>query len=148
MVSLELHLELHILIGNIDYREIYLTGEEDICPAPEAEGDTTVFPSDVWVIKGRVTDRSGHGIGGVTVSPYDKDLLFDKKLGTCMTDKDGYFIKSYRAEDIPELIDTNPDIYITVIDKEGKEVYNSKEPIKYEAGGIKVLDIKIKTRKR
>ncbi len=134
---------LYLKIGLIDYREIYLS-EEEICSAPEPGKDDTLIAADTWVVKGRVTDESGQGVSGLTVSPYDKDHLFDDKLGTTVTDNDGHFMMSYKTEDFRDLIKARPDIYLKVIDKEGKTLYTSKKAVKYEAGRIESFDIKIK----
>ncbi len=135
---------LYLRVGEIVYREIYLTGEEDICTPPKPGEDDTKPAPDVWVIKGRVTDESGRGIGRLTVSLYDKDHLFDAKLGTTVADEDGHFMVSYKAKDFRDLIEANPDIYLKVSDKEGKKLYSSRKAVKFEAGRVEEFDIRIK----
>ncbi len=137
---------LYLRIGGVDYREIYLP-EEDICTAPEPGSDDTMFQPETWVVKGRVTDESGRrGIGGVTVSLYDQDLLFDDRLGTTVTDEDGHFTMIYNTEDFRDFIEAKPDLYLKVLDKEGEELYASGKPVRYEAGHVEAFNIKIKKR--
>jgi hypothetical protein len=134
---------LYIKIGKIDYREIYLSGEE-VCSAPEPGKDDTMINAGTWVLKGRVTDESGQGISGLTVSPYDKELRFVNKLGTTVTDKDGYFMLSYETKNLRDLIEAKPDIYLNILGKEGKTLYTSRKAVRYEAGRIENFGIKIK----
>jgi len=97
-------------LGGVDYREIRLSGEAVICvpppdppvvqppvppvvqpPQPPDKPPTTPLPQDpgaspdAWVVRGRVTDDSGAGLGGLIVSVYDKDLIFDDRLGETTT---------------------------------------------------------------
>lgn len=134
---------IYLKIGKIDYREIYLTGEE-VCSAPEPGKDDTMITADTWVIKGRVADEKGEAFGGLTVSPFDKNHLFDNKLKTTVTGKDGYFMLSYKAKTLRDLIEERSDIYLNILDKEGKKLYTSKKAVKCEAGCIESFDIKIK----
>ncbi|MGQ3685432.1 MAG: carboxypeptidase-like regulatory domain-containing protein [Candidatus Loosdrechtia sp.] len=134
---------LSVRIGQIDYREISLSGE-DVCSAPEPGKDDTITDDDTWILKGRVTDENGRGIGGLTIRPFDKELRFANQLGATVTDKDGYFMLSYKTENLRDLIEVRPDIYLNVLDKEGKALYTSKKAVRYEAGRIEEFDIKIK----
>jgi len=97
-----------------------------------------------WVVKGQVKDASKQGLAGVTVTIYDKELLFDEKLGASVTDEDGHFIVSYRTDDFCDLIEANPDIYLKVMDKDGKTLYSSRKAIQFKARRVEVFDIKIK----
>jgi hypothetical protein len=144
--------------GSIDYREIILSGEEVVCvpppdpitpppPAPTPPVDdpplTNRPPRDYWIVRGRVTNRAGSGLAGFFVSVYDKDLFFDDRLGQAETDKDGNYSLTYRTEDFRDLIERKPDIYVKVIDRQGKTVYTSKGAIWYEAGRDETIDIEI-----
>ena len=134
---------LYLRIGQIDYREIYLTDEE-ICPPPEPGEDVTPVKPDTWIVKGRVTGKDGKGIAGLTVSLYDKDHVFDDRLGTTLTDEAGNFMVSYKAEEFPDLFEACPDIYLKVLDQDGKKLYSSRKKVRCEAGRIESFNIKIK----
>jgi hypothetical protein len=142
--------------GFIEYREIRLSGEESVCvPPPEPitppipippAGETlteAVPPRDYWVVRGRVTDKAGSSLAGLFVSVYDKDLFFDDRLGQSETDANGNYSLTYRTEDFRDLIERKPDIYIKVIDRQGKTIYTSKGAIRYEAGRDETIDIEI-----
>ncbi len=139
---------LFIRPGRIDYKAIYISDIKEVCTPPVSDTDETELPAGRWVVKGRVLDENGNGIGGVTVSLYDKDHIFDEKLGTFLTDNDGNFIARYEAEHFSDLIKANPDIYLKVFDKEGKTLYSSRKKIRFEAGRIESFDIKIKTKEK
>lgn len=134
---------LYLRIGRIDYREIYLTDEE-ICPPPEPGQDITPVAPDAWIVKGRVTDKDGRGVAGLTVSLYDKDHIFEDRLGTTLTDEAGNFMASYKNEEFPELFEESPGIFLKLLDQEGKELYSSKKKVKCKAGRIESFNIKIK----
>jgi hypothetical protein len=134
---------LYLRIGQIDYREIYLTDEE-ICPPPEPGEEVVPVKPDTWIVKGRVTDEEGRGIGGLTVSIYDKDHVFDDRLGTTLTDDTGNFMASYKSEEFRDLFEARPDIYLKVSDQEGKKLYSSRRKVKCKAGSIESFNIKIK----
>jgi hypothetical protein len=134
---------LFVKIGQIDYREIHLTDEE-ICPPPEPGEDVTPVEPDTWIVKGRVADEEGRGIGGLTVSLYDKDLIFDDRLGTTLTDEAGNFMAGYKTEEFLDLFEACPDIYLKVSDQEGNELYSSRKMVRCEAGRIESFNIKIK----
>jgi len=138
---------LFVNFGQIDYREIYLTDEE-ICQPPEPGEDVAPAEPDIWIVKGRVTDEEGRGISGLTVSIYDKDLLFDDRLGTTLTDEAGNFMASYKSEEFRDLFEACPDIYLKVLDQEGKKLYSSRKKVRCEAGRIESFNIKIKRTRR
>ena len=139
---------LFIRPGRINYKAIYISDIKEVCTPPVSDTDETEFPAGRWVVKGRVLDENGNGIGGVTVRLYTKDHIFDEKLGTFLTDKDGNFIARYEAEHFSDLIKANPDIYLNVIDKEGRTLYSSSKKIRFEVGRIESFDIKIKTKEK
>lgn len=155
--------------GTIDYREIILSGEESVCvPPPETPAQPSPFgptgdtptptptpgtgtgsaqlekpPRDYWVVKGRVTTRAGTGLSGVFVSIYDKDLFFDDRLGEAETDESGNYSLTYLTADFRDLIERKPDLYMKVIDKNGKTLAKVEKKIWYEAGRVEIVDIQI-----
>ncbi len=134
---------LFVKIGQIDYREIYLTDEE-ICPPPEPGEEIIPVEPDAWIVKGRVTDEEGRGIGGLAASLYDKDRIFEDRLGTTLTDDAGKFMFVYKTEEFSEFFEANPDIYLKVLDQKGKKLYSSRKKVRCKAGCIESFNIKIK----
>jgi len=150
--------------GFIEYREIRLSGAESVCvpppdpivppppdlgPPPELiAGSSTPAkedapPRDYWVVRGRVTDKSGKGLGGLFVSVYDEDLFFDDRLGEAETDAQGSYSLTYRTEDFRDLIEKKPDLYLKVIDAQGRTLHTLKGRVWYESGRVETIDIEI-----
>ncbi len=69
--------------------------------------------------RGRVVDERGEGMGGLVVSLFDRDRIFEDRLGTTQTDENGEFSFTYRTEDFPDLFDAHPDLYLKILDAEG-----------------------------
>lgn len=135
--------QLMVSIGKIDYREIVLSKSDQTCTEPEP-GDVDPVPKDeIWAVQGRVRDNTDQPMPGLTVNLYDKDLLFDEKLGNTKTDKEGIFRFSYKTKDFPDLIEKNPDIYLKVTDAKGKSLYVTRKAIHFVAGKKEVFNIKL-----
>ena len=134
---------LFVKVGQIDFRLIVLDDKEEPC-VPPGQGNHGDLNPDTWVVRGKVFDQDEQPLGGLTVSLYDKDLLFDDKLGSTVTDEDGHFMLSYPADDLRDLIEANPDIYVKVLDKERKTLYSSRKSVKCEGGRVEVFNIKVK----
>ncbi len=138
---------LFVKIGQIDYREIILTGPKEVCTPPEPEGNQTeepMPPTSAWIVRGKVTDESGQSLSGLTVSLYDKDLLFDDILGTTLTDANGDFKFIYSTEAFRDLFEKRPDVYLKVLDSEGKTLYTSRKAVRCEARHEEVINVRIK----
>jgi hypothetical protein len=140
--------------GSIDYREIILSGEAVVCPPPPIEPPVEppvepetpaeeVPPRDYWIVRGRVTDKSGKGLGGLFVSLYDEDLFFDDRLGQAETDENGKYSLTYRTHEFRDLFERKPDLYLKVIDKKGKSLFVLKGRVWYESGRVETIDIEI-----
>ncbi len=138
---------LFVTPGKIDYRAICLADESQVCTPPEPDKQEPAPPPATWVVKGRVVDKEGKGMAGLTVSLFDKDLLFDDYLGTRKTNDNGDFDFIYRREGFKDLFEKIPGIYLKVLDKDGKMLYTSKKPVKATPGEVKVFNIQIDTSK-
>ncbi|NJM62401.1 MAG: hypothetical protein HC849_22940 [Oscillatoriales cyanobacterium RU_3_3] len=102
------------------------------------------FAADVWVARGRVVDENSEGIGGLVVSLFDRDLIFDDRLGTTQTDENGEFIVTYRTADFQDLFDAHPDLYLKILDAEGNTLYSSEEAVRCEADRVEVFEITLR----
>jgi hypothetical protein len=139
---------LYINPGRIDYRLIVLDdrGEKvrtGTPPQPE-RGDTTAPPTDAWSFSGKVVDENGQPVRGMIVSLYDKDLAFDDRLGAGLTDNDGHFKMTYRADDFRDMFQKNPNLYVKVLNSSGNTLFRTRKPIHAEAGRTVDFQIKIK----
>ncbi len=99
--------------------------------------------SSGWTVRGRVTNKSGSGVRGLTISLYDEDLFFDDQLGETKTDASGDYNFTYGPDDFRELFDKRPDLYLKVLDRKGKTLYDSACDVEYEAGRVEVINIEL-----
>jgi len=136
---------LYLKIGQIDVRQIVLPEPAPPCtpPQPESGGDVDV-PPDAWIVRGNVSYDDRQPGAGLTISLYDKDLLFDDKLGTTQTDATGNFRIIYRTEAFRDLFERKPDLYLKVLDARGKVLYNSRKAVRSEAGRVEEFQITLK----
>ena len=125
-----------------EYDGALATDDEKPISLEPDEGAPTEAP-DTWIVRGAVIDEEGIGIGGLIVSLYDKDLIFDDVLGTTATDRSGYFKIMYRTEAFRDLFEERPDLYLKVTDNEGNELYTSKEAVWFEAGRIETFNVTV-----
>jgi protocatechuate 3,4-dioxygenase beta subunit len=150
------------------YREIRL-GTGGSCPEPDDWNEpNTVLPpggsgggnggggeeengddegaqsaSTGWTVRGRVTDANGSGVSGLTISLYDEDLFFDDQLGATKTDEFGDYRFIYGPDDFRDLFEKRPDLYLKVIDRRGRTLYDSACDVEYDAGRVEVIDIEL-----
>ena len=129
-------------LGRLDYKEISLSGESAVCVSP-VEPSGGPASGDSWVVNGQVTNTERRGLPHLTVSIYDKDLIFDDRLGQTATDANGYYKFSYRTHDFRDLIELRPDIYLKVLDHERETLYTSKKTVRFEAGRIETINVVI-----
>lgn len=122
--------------GKIDFRLIIL-GKKDCSPPPKND-DKPTPPSEPeppsekmrrWVVRGTVRYRDKKPASGVYVCLYDKDRLYEKDLGRLETNSRGQFKAVYREETMQEFFKKKPELYVKVLDKQGKRLYQSRKTI-------------------
>jgi hypothetical protein len=98
-----------------------------------------------FVIYGKILgDINKKGISCLTVEALDKDLLIDDRLGSAVTDKEGYFEIFYDEKDFQELFfDQKPDIYLQIKNQKGEILLNTEYKIKYEASNVEEININL-----
>jgi hypothetical protein len=129
--------------GRLDYRDIILSGDAQPCNPPTPNPREPVSTPGAWIVRGRVSDAEGKGLAGVTVSLSDKDLVFDDRLGQTKTDDKGDYSLTYHVEDFKDLIERKPDIFVKVMDDQGKALFTSKDAIKFEAGRVETVNVSV-----
>jgi protocatechuate 3,4-dioxygenase beta subunit len=131
-------------LGHVDYKEITLSGATEVCVSPpEPPKGSTTQSGGNWVVSGRVMNTQGQGLKDLLVSIYDRDFIFDDRLGQVGTDLNGYYTLSYRTQDFRDFIERKPDLYLKVLDQQGKILYTSEESVRFEAGRIETINVVI-----
>ena len=116
-------------------------------PGRDDTDDDRPSPGEAWIVSGAITDEAGQPLPGLMVSLFDKDRRYDDKLGAALTNDKGRFKITYLKQDFKEGPEPGADLYLTVIDKAGKQLYSSKKSIRYNAGREEVFDIRIASSK-
>jgi hypothetical protein len=93
-----------------------------------------------------VEEESGKPLAGLQVRAFDKDLLFDDKLGVAITDAAGAFRINYSELDFSSILgtETMPELYIRIFDATGKKLlFTSEKAIRKDPMVEERYDIKI-----
>lgn len=138
---------MNLKIGSIEYRQIIL-GEKECPPPPDEddEGDDETPPPDdnTWTVKGIVLHKTnGKPLKDLIVKISDKEGKFAKLLGERVTTGKGIFEFIFDHEVVKELLEVNPELFVSVYDKAGEKLYVSPESIKCEPGEVEKLEIVI-----
>lgn len=101
-------------------------------------------PEGAFRIYGQVRGAlSRRGLPGLTVQALDKDLCFDDRLGTAITDRDGGFEIRYGRSDFQDFFDNRPDIYLRVFAPSGDMLHTTERAVRYEAGDTEQFFIEL-----
>lgn len=91
-----------------------------------------------------VEEESGKPLQGLRIRAFDKDLIFDDKLGDTLTDAAGKFEISYTEAHFRDLDETEPDVYIRIYDSSGKKLlYTTEKAVRRNAQIVERFDVKI-----
>ena len=93
-----------------------------------------------------IEEESGRPIAGLRVRAFDKDILFDDKLGVAITDAAGKFRIDYSQLDFSSIFgtETSPELYIRIYDVTDKKLlFTSEKAIRKNVKVEEQFDIKI-----
>jgi Transthyretin-like family len=74
-----------------------------------------------------VEEESNRPLEGLVVRAFDKDLIFDDRLGVTQTNASGQFEISYTETQFRDFNETQPDLYLRIYDASGKRLLHSTE---------------------
>lgn len=96
-----------------------------------------------FIIYGKVIGKdSKKAISNLVVEALDKDLLFDDRLGSAITDKEGNFEIRYDKEDFQKLFfEEKPDIFLRVKNPKGEIIFTTEDKVKYEVARVEEIDL-------
>ncbi len=96
-------------------------------------------------LSGRITEtETGRPLAGLVVRAFDRDLVFDDKLGFTSTDADGRFEIRFTERDFADLRETRPDVYLRVYDHSGQRLlHDMSSRVRANAGKSETFEIEI-----
>lgn len=105
-------------------------GTGPVCPPVEPPPPPT---TQDWLVRGQVVEaRTGAAIAGVQVNAINNNRRFDDKLGSAITDGQGTFRIAYAFQS-PAGAALGPDLYVTVIDEKGQQLFTSQPDLRRNA---------------
>jgi len=103
---------------------------------------------ETFRVSGEVEEaETGRPLAGLIVRAFDRDLVFDDKLGFATTDDAGHFEIRFGAEAFSDLRETRPDLYLRVYDTEGTGLlHETRDAIRWNASADEHYRIRIAAR--
>lgn len=104
-----------------------------------------MYSSDCFKVFGRVLDKeTQQGIPGLIVEALDKDKKVDDRLGYTITDQQGNFEIIYDKKDFKSsFLERKPDLYLRVKSADGREIFTTKDKVRYESGHTEAFILQI-----
>jgi len=91
--------------------------------------------------------ETGRPLRNLIVRAFDRDLLFDDKLGNAVTDDEGRFEIRYGREHFRDLVQRRPDLYLRVLDRTGVRVlHETRNATRRNASDSETYEIAIPAR--
>jgi hypothetical protein len=101
-----------------------------------------------WVVFGTIVDATGQGAANLTVRVFDQERKFDELLGETTTDEFGDFYLAYSERKFKKVGEEAPDLFLMVTDPDGKEIYTSRETVRFAAGRSEYFAVRLEAKKR
>lgn len=78
--------------------------------------------------------ETGRPLTNLVVRAFDRDLIFDDKLGYTNTDDDGRFEIRFGPERFRDLVEARPDLYLRIYDRTGVHMlHETRDAIRWNA---------------
>jgi carotenoid cleavage dioxygenase len=78
--------------------------------------------------------ETGRPLTNLVVRAFDRDLIFDDKIGYTNTDDDGHFEIRFGMERFRELFESQPDLYLRIYDRAGARLlHETTDAIRWKA---------------
>jgi|SRR5215510_3083771 len=94
---------------------------------------------DSFVIHGRVTDPQGQPLANHLLKLADPKQSIADRIPPTPSDEQGFITLTLRAAEFPDLVKNKTDLFLTVTDPSGREVYAPEEALHLEAGKAAVF---------
>ena len=78
--------------------------------------------------------ETGRPLANLVVRAFDRDLIFDDKIGYTNTDDDGRFEICFQADRYRDLFESRPDLYLRIYDRAGARLlHETTDAIRWNA---------------
>jgi hypothetical protein len=78
------------------------------------------------------------------VRAFDRDLIFDDKLGCTNTDEDGHFEIRFGTDRFRDIFESKPDLYLRIFDRDGiRLIHETTDAIRWNASKSEKYRIQI-----
>jgi hypothetical protein len=92
-------------------------------------------------------EETGRPLAHLIVRAFDRDLIFDDKVGSASTDEDGRFEIRFNRRDFSDLGESRPDLYLRVFDRAGiREIHQTTDAIRWNASPSERYRLRIPAR--
>jgi carotenoid cleavage dioxygenase len=88
--------------------------------------------------------ETGRPLTNLVVRAFDRDLIFDDKIGYTNTGDDGHFEIRFGTERFRELFESQPDLYLRIYDRTGAHLlHETTDAIRWNASKNEEYRIRI-----
>jgi len=78
--------------------------------------------------------ETGRPLPNLVIRAFDRDLIFDDKLGYTNTDDDGCFEIQFAMGRFRDLFESKPDLYLRIFDRDGiRLIHETTDAIRWNA---------------
>jgi len=78
--------------------------------------------------------ETGRPLADLVIRAFDRDLIFDDKLGYTNTDEDGRFEIRFGTDRFRDLFESRPDLYLRIYDRDGiRLIHETTDAIRWNA---------------
>jgi hypothetical protein len=103
---------------------------------------------DIFRVSGTIEEEeTSRPLANLIVRAFDRDLIFDDKVGFATTDEDGQFEIRFNREGFRDVGESQPDLYLRVFDRSGiREIYQTTDAIRWNASRSEHYQLRIPAR--
>ena len=88
--------------------------------------------------------ETGRPLPNLVIRAFDRDLIFDDKLGYTNTDEDGHFEIRFGTARFRDLFESKPDLYLRIFDRDGiRLIHETTDAIRWNASKDEQYQIRI-----
>ncbi|MBW2714730.1 MAG: hypothetical protein JRD03_01560 [Deltaproteobacteria bacterium] len=89
-------------------------------------------------------EETGRPLPNLVIRAFDRDLIFDDKLGYTNTNDDGLFEIRFGSERFRDLFESRPDLYLRIYDRTGVHlIHETTDAIRWDASRNEEYRIRI-----